>query len=72
MMRFTRITVKLGQMEGVLCIRGFYILVATVIGMVAEGMGKKEILEAHPDLKPNDIQESLYIAAEAVANEICL
>ena len=23
--------------------------VATVIGMVAEGMGKKEILEAHPD-----------------------
>jgi uncharacterized protein (DUF433 family) len=34
--------------------------------MVAEGMGQKEILEAYPDLQPQDIQESLYFAAEAV------
>jgi uncharacterized protein (DUF433 family) len=40
--------------------------VATVIGMVAEGMSQEEILEAYPDLEPKDIQESLHFAAEAV------
>jgi uncharacterized protein (DUF433 family) len=65
-MKFTRITVKPDQMGGVPCIRGLRIPVATVIGMVAEGMSQKEILEAYPDLQPQDIQESLYFAAEAV------
>ena len=65
-MKFTRITVKPDQMGGVPCIRGLRIPVATVIGMVAEGMSQKEILEAYPDLQTQDIQESLYFAAEAV------
>jgi uncharacterized protein (DUF433 family) len=40
-MKFTRITVKPDQMGGVPCIRGLRIPVATVIGMVAEGMSQK-------------------------------
>ena len=65
-MKFTRITVKPDQMGGVPCIRGLRIPVATVIGMVAEGMRQEEILDAYPDLEPADIQEALYFAAEAV------
>jgi uncharacterized protein (DUF433 family) len=34
--------------------------------MVADGMSKKEILEAYPDLKYEDITEALRYAAEAV------
>jgi uncharacterized protein (DUF433 family) len=53
-------------MGGVPCIRGMRIPVATVVGMVAEGMTKAEILKAYPDLEPADIQEALQYAAEAV------
>ena len=65
-MKYTRITVKPDQMGGVPCIRGLRNPVATVIGMVAEGMSQEEILDAHPDLEPEDIQEALHFAAEAV------
>jgi uncharacterized protein (DUF433 family) len=34
--------------------------------MVADGMTPAEILEAYPDLEPEDIQEALQYAAEAV------
>lgn len=65
-MRFTRITVNPNQMGGVPCIRGLRIPVATVVGMVADGMTTAEILEAYPDLKREDVQEALNFAAEAV------
>lgn len=65
-MKFTRITVNPGQMAGVPCIRNLRIPVATVVGMVADGMTIAEILEAYPDLESGDIQESLKYAAEAV------
>ena len=65
-MKFKRITVKPDQMGGVPCIRGLRIPVATVIGMVAEDMCREEILKAYPDLEPEDIQEALHFAAEAV------
>ncbi len=65
-MIFKRITVNPKQMDGVPCIRGLRIPVATVLGMVAEGMSQEEILKAYPDLEVGDIQEALYFAAEAV------
>ncbi|MGH2868797.1 MAG: DUF433 domain-containing protein [Solirubrobacteraceae bacterium] len=65
-MTFTRITVRADQMDGVPCIRGLRIPVATVVGMVAEGMSTEEILVAYPDLEPADVQEALRYAAEAV------
>ncbi|MEN8782398.1 MAG: DUF433 domain-containing protein [Desulfobacterales bacterium] len=65
-MKFARITAKPDQMGGVPCIRGLRVPVATVIGMVAEGMSQKEILEAYPDLESKDIREALHFAAEAV------
>lgn len=65
-MKFTRITVNPRQMGGVPCIRGLRIPVATVVGMVADGMAEADILAAYPDLQRDDIQEALRYAAEAV------
>lgn len=65
-MKFTRITVNPEQMGGVPCVRGLRIPVATVVGMVADGMAELDILKAYPDLVPADIQEALQYAAEAV------
>jgi uncharacterized protein (DUF433 family) len=65
-MTFTRITVRPDQMGGVPCIRGLRIPVATVVGMVAEGMSEQEILDTYPDLEADDVHEALRYAAEAV------
>uniref|UniRef100_A0A7C6AEQ6 DUF433 domain-containing protein n=1 Tax=candidate division WOR-3 bacterium TaxID=2052148 RepID=A0A7C6AEQ6_UNCW3 len=65
-MKFNRITINPKQMGGVPCIRGLRIPVATVVGMVADGMNEEEILKAFPDLEPEDIHEALRYAAEAV------
>ncbi|MCJ7482150.1 MAG: DUF433 domain-containing protein [Thermodesulfovibrionales bacterium] len=65
-MKFTRITIEPDKMGGMPCIRGLRIPVATVVGMVANGMNEKEILDAYPDLEPYDIREALLYAAEAV------
>lgn len=63
---YTRITINPKQMDGVPCIRGLRIPVATVIDMVADGMADEEILDAYPDLTLDDIHEALRFAAEAV------
>ncbi|MCH8954104.1 DUF433 domain-containing protein [candidate division KSB1 bacterium] len=65
-MKFTRITVRPDQMGGIPCMRGLRIPVATVVGMVANRLADEEILAAYPDLEPEDIQEALIFAAQAV------
>ena len=65
-MKFTRITVNAAQMNGIPCIRGLRIPVATVMAMLAGGMTEAEILTALPDLELEDIREALRYAAEAV------
>lgn len=61
-----RITINANQVDGASCIRGLRIPVATVVGMVAEGMTNTEILQAFPDLEMEDIRAALRFAAEAV------
>lgn len=53
-------------MGGVPCLRGLRIPVATVVGMVADGMSQEEILGAYPDLDAEDFRQALAFAAEAV------
>jgi uncharacterized protein (DUF433 family) len=65
-MSFTRITVRVDQMDGVPCIRDLRIPVATVVGMLAEGMSDPDILAAYPDLEVEDVREAMRYAAEAV------
>ena len=66
MKTFTRITVDPSQTGGLPCIRGLRIPVATVVGMVGEGMPEAEILSAYADLEIEDVREALRFAAEAV------
>ena len=65
-MRFTRITVNASQMGGVPCIRGLRIPVATVVGMIADGMSEADVIEALPDIQTADIRDALRYAAEAL------
>jgi uncharacterized protein (DUF433 family) len=65
-MSFRRVTIDPAKMTGVPCIRDLRIPVATIIGMMAEGMNEKEILAAYPDLEEDDIRETLQYAAEAL------
>ncbi|WP_264762515.1 DUF433 domain-containing protein [Frankia tisae] len=63
---FTRITMNPAQMGGVPCLRGLRIPVATVVGMIADGMSADEVMVELPDLDADDIREALRFAAEAV------
>jgi uncharacterized protein (DUF433 family) len=65
-MKFTRNIVKPDQMARVPSISGLRIPMATVIGMVTEGISHEEILKVYPYLETEDIQEGLHFAAEAV------
>jgi uncharacterized protein (DUF433 family) len=65
-MKFTRITVDPKLMGGAPCIRGLRIPVASVVGMIADGMTAAEILKSYPDLEQEDISEALRYAAAAV------
>ena len=59
-MPFERISVDHRIMGGVRCIRGTRIPVATVVGMVADGMTTDEILADFPQLSAEDIQDALH------------
>ena len=65
-MKFERIKTNPRKMGGVPCIGDFRIPVATVVGMVADGMTQEDILKYYPDLTSGDIREALRFAAEAV------
>jgi uncharacterized protein (DUF433 family) len=65
-MAYARITVDPQRMGGVPCIHDTRIPVSTVVSMTADGMSVKEIVQAHPDLEPEDVREALRFAAEAV------
>lgn len=61
-----RITIDPNKMGGVFCIRDLRMPVATIIGLVAEGMTIGEIIKEHPDLEPEDIKEALVFAAQTL------
>ena len=65
-MRYPRVSVDHTIMGGVPCVRGTRIPVATVVGMIAEGMTVDEIISDFPQLAVDDIQDSLRYAAAAV------
>jgi uncharacterized protein (DUF433 family) len=63
-MSLTRITVRADQMDGVPCVRGLRIPVATVLDVLADGMSELEIVDAYPDLEAEDVREALRYAAQ--------
>ena len=58
-----RITVDPEVMGGKACIRGLRVTVGTVVGLLAAGRSRAEILNAYPYLERQDIDQSLAYAA---------
>jgi len=58
-----RITLDPTVMGGKPCIRGLRVTVGTVVGLVAAGHSKAEILKLYPYLESADIDEALAYAA---------
>ena len=58
-----RITRNSEIMGGKPCIRGMRVTVGTIVGLVAAGRRREEILAAYPYLEDEDIRQSLEYAA---------
>lgn len=63
MLGFDRITLDPNVMAGRACIRGTRITVSLIVNLVASGMNAAEIVEAYPDLEPEDVRQALLYAA---------
>ena len=59
----TRITTDPQVMGGKPCIRGLRVTVGTIVGLMAAGHSKEEILRLYPYLEEPDISEALAYAA---------
>jgi uncharacterized protein (DUF433 family) len=58
-----RITVDPEVMSGRPCVRGMRMTVGTIVGLVAAGHSRDEILDLYPYLEADDINEALAYAA---------
>jgi uncharacterized protein (DUF433 family) len=58
-----RITIDPLVMGGKPCIRGMRVTVGTIVGMLAEGHSKDELLKLYPYLEAEDITQALAYAA---------
>lgn len=63
MIALARITFDSNVMGGKPCIRGMRVTVGTIVGLVASGHSKDDILKLYPYLEPEDIDEALSYAA---------
>ena len=63
MLTLKRITLDPTVMGGKACIRGLRVTVSTVLGLLAVGLTREEILQAYPYLEREDIEEALAYAA---------
>jgi uncharacterized protein (DUF433 family) len=63
MKHFTRITLDPSVMGGKACIRGMRVTVATILGLMASGHTRQDILSAYPYLEAADLDDALAYAA---------
>jgi uncharacterized protein (DUF433 family) len=63
MMQLKRITHNADVMGGKPCIRGMRVTVGTIVGLMASGYSKEDILAAYPYLEAEDLREALAYAA---------
>jgi uncharacterized protein (DUF433 family) len=65
-----RITINPEQFGGRPCIRGLRIRVQDVIGLLAAGATREEIIKDYPYLEDDDISAALEYAARALDHSI--
>jgi uncharacterized protein (DUF433 family) len=68
-MKLTRITVDPAVCTGKPCIRGLRFPVARLLGLLAAGATRDQILADYPYLEPEDIDEALRYAALLAEDE---
>jgi len=68
-MKLARITVDPDVCTGKPCIRGLRFPVARLLGLLASGSTRDQILAAYPYLQPEDIDEALQYAALLAEDE---
>jgi len=68
-MRLTRITVDPAVCTGKPCIRGLRFPVARLLGLLAAGETRDQILAAYPCLEPGDIDQALQYASLLAEDE---
>ncbi|WP_419552285.1 DUF433 domain-containing protein [Candidatus Poriferisodalis sp.] len=66
-MLLDRITVDPHRMGGLPCIRDLRVTVATVLGQLAAGRTREELLSDYPYLETDDITAALEFAAARVS-----
>ena len=59
----TRITFDPNIMGGKPCIRGMRVTVGMIIGLLATGHSREEVLKLYPYLEAEDVEEALAYAA---------
>ena len=68
-MTFTRITIDPAVCTGKPCIRGLRFPVARLLGLLATGETRENILKNYPYLESEDIDEALRFAATIAEDE---
>ena len=68
-MTFHRITVDPAVCTGKPCIRGLRFPVSRILGLLASGQSKSDILQSYPYLEPEDVDEALQYAASLADDE---
>lgn len=63
MKELDRITFKPGVMGGRPCIRGMRVTVGAIVGLVASGHDRTQILKLYPYMEEEDITQALKYAA---------
>ena len=66
---FSRITIRPDVCTGKPCIRDLRFPVSRLLGLLAAGQSREEILKAYPYLEAGDIDESLHYAAALAEDE---
>ena len=64
----TRITFDPDMMGGKPCIRGMRVTVGMIIGLLATGHSKEEVLKLYPYLESEDVEEALRMIPAAHAS----
>jgi uncharacterized protein (DUF433 family) len=67
--RLTRITIDPEICTGKPCIRGLRFPVSRLLGLLAAGQSREQILAAYPYLESEDIDETLTYAASLAEDE---
>jgi len=67
-----RVSVKADVHHGEPCITGTRVPVTMIVGCVAEGMSRPEIIEQFPQLSDEDIVGALQYAAEVLHSDLLM